>query len=56
MTLLQMLDAAERQNRSLLCVGLDQEPTPFLDRLKPRAAPPAPKPDNLRPEPLFSMA
>lgn len=29
-----MLDAAERQNRSLLCVGLDPEPTRFPGKLK----------------------
>ena len=34
MNFLQMLDAAERQNQSMLCVGLDPEPTRFPGRLK----------------------
>ena len=34
MTFLDMLSAAERQNDSLLCVGLDPEPTKFPDHLK----------------------
>ena len=34
MTFLDMLGAAERQNRSMLCVGLDPEPTKFPGRLK----------------------
>jgi orotidine-5'-phosphate decarboxylase len=34
MTFLDMLSAAERQNGSMLCVGLDPEPTKFPDRYK----------------------
>ena len=34
MTFLDMLRAAERQNDSLLCVGLDPEPTKFPDHIK----------------------
>ena len=34
MIFLQMLAAAERQNQSMLCVGLDPEPTRFPGRLK----------------------
>ena len=34
MTFIEQLRAAERQNRSLLCVGLDPEPTKFPARLK----------------------
>jgi len=34
MTFLDMLRAAERQNNSMLCVGLDPEPTKFPDRIK----------------------
>ena len=34
MTFIDQLRAAERQNRSLLCVGLDPEPTRFPARLK----------------------
>ncbi|RZI63757.1 orotidine-5'-phosphate decarboxylase [Variovorax guangxiensis] len=34
MTFIEQLRAAERQNRSLLCVGLDPEPTRFPGRLK----------------------
>ena len=34
MTFLDMLNAAERQNNSLLCVGLDPEPTKFPAGLK----------------------
>ena len=34
MTFLDMLGAAERQNRSMLCVGLDPEPAKFPGRLK----------------------
>jgi orotidine-5'-phosphate decarboxylase len=34
MTFIDQLRAAERQNRSLLCVGLDPEPTRFPGRLK----------------------
>ena len=34
MTFIEQLRAAERQNRSLLCVGLDPEPTRFPSRLK----------------------
>ena len=34
MTFIEQLRAAERQNRSLLCVGLDPEPTKFPSRLK----------------------
>jgi orotidine-5'-phosphate decarboxylase len=34
MTFLDKLRAAERQNGSLLCVGLDPEPTRFPDRLR----------------------
>ncbi len=34
MTFLDMLSAAERQNNSMLCVGLDPEPTKFPDHLK----------------------
>jgi orotidine-5'-phosphate decarboxylase len=34
MTFLEMLSAAERQNNSMLCVGLDPEPTKFPDRIK----------------------
>jgi orotidine-5'-phosphate decarboxylase len=34
MTFIEQLRAAERQNRSLLCVGLDPEPTRFPARLK----------------------
>jgi orotidine-5'-phosphate decarboxylase len=34
MTFLDMLSAAERQNNSMLCVGLDPEPTKFPDRIK----------------------
>ena len=34
MTFLDMLRAAERQNASMLCVGLDPEPTKFPDRIK----------------------
>jgi len=34
MTFIDMLCAAERQNLSMLCVGLDPEPTKFPDRIK----------------------
>jgi orotidine-5'-phosphate decarboxylase len=34
MTFLDMLARAERQNNSMLCVGLDPEPTKFPDRIK----------------------
>ncbi len=34
MTFLDMLSAAERQNNSMLCVGLDPEPTRFPTKLK----------------------
>ncbi len=34
MTFIDQLRAAERQNRSLLCVGLDPEPARFPDRLR----------------------
>jgi orotidine-5'-phosphate decarboxylase len=34
MTFLEMLAAAERRNRSMLCVGLDPEPARFPGRLK----------------------
>ena len=34
MTFLDMISAAERQNDSLLCVGLDPEPTKFPDHIK----------------------
>ena len=34
LTFLDMLGAAERQNASMLCVGLDPEPSRFPDRLK----------------------
>jgi orotidine-5'-phosphate decarboxylase len=34
MTFLEMLQRAERQNASMLCVGLDPEPTKFPDRIK----------------------
>ena len=34
LTFLDMLDAAGRQNESMLCVGLDPEPTRFPGRLK----------------------
>ncbi len=34
MTFLDMLKRAERQNNSMLCVGLDPEPTKFPDRIK----------------------
>jgi orotidine-5'-phosphate decarboxylase len=34
MTFLDMLSAAERQNATMLCVGLDPEPTKFPDRIK----------------------
>ncbi len=34
MTFIDMLRAAERQNNSMLCVGLDPEPTKFPDRIK----------------------
>lgn len=34
MTFLEMLQGAERQNVSMLCVGLDPEPTKFPDRIK----------------------
>ncbi|CAN5488648.1 orotidine-5'-phosphate decarboxylase [soil metagenome] len=34
MTFIEQLHAAERQNRSLLCVGLDPEPTKFPAHLK----------------------
>ena len=34
MTFLDMLRAAERQNASMLCVGLDPEPTKFPERIK----------------------
>ncbi len=34
MTFIDMLRAAERQNHSMLCVGLDPEPTKFPDRIK----------------------
>ena len=34
MTFLEMLDAAQRQNNSMLCVGLDPEPAKFPGRLK----------------------
>jgi len=34
MTFLDMLARAERQNASMLCVGLDPEPTKFPDRIK----------------------
>ena len=33
-TFLDMLSAAEQQNQSMLCVGLDPEPTRFPDKLK----------------------
>ena len=32
MTFIEMLGAAERQNQSLLCVGLDPEPAKFPDK------------------------
>jgi orotidine-5'-phosphate decarboxylase len=34
MTFIDMLRAAERQNHSMLCVGLDPEPTKFPDHIK----------------------
>jgi orotidine-5'-phosphate decarboxylase len=34
MTFLDMLSAAERQNNSMLCVGLDPEPAKFPDHIK----------------------
>ena len=34
MTFLDMLNAAEHQNTSMLCVGLDPEPTKFPDHIK----------------------
>ena len=34
MTFLEMLGAAERQNQSMLCVGLDPEPTKFPGKLR----------------------
>ena len=34
MTFLDMLGAAERQNQSLLCVGLDPEPARFPGKLR----------------------
>jgi hypothetical protein len=34
MTFLEMLGAAERQNHSMLCVGLDPEPNKFPGKLK----------------------
>jgi len=34
MTFLEMLGAAERQNQSMLCVGLDPDPLKFPDRYK----------------------
>jgi orotidine-5'-phosphate decarboxylase len=34
MTFLDMLEGAERQNNSMLCVGLDPEPTKFPDHIK----------------------
>jgi orotidine-5'-phosphate decarboxylase len=34
MTFLDMLSAAERQHNSMLCVGLDPEPTKFPDHIK----------------------
>ncbi|WP_310625131.1 orotidine-5'-phosphate decarboxylase [Limnohabitans sp.] len=34
MTFFDMLQRAERQNNSMLCVGLDPEPTKFPDRIK----------------------
>jgi orotidine-5'-phosphate decarboxylase len=34
MTFLDMLASAQRQNNSMLCVGLDPEPTKFPDRIK----------------------
>jgi orotidine-5'-phosphate decarboxylase len=34
MTFLDMLQRAERQNNSMLCVGLDPEPTKFPDHIK----------------------
>ena len=34
MTFLDMLRAAERQNNSMLCVGVDPEPTKFPDHIK----------------------
>ena len=34
MTFLDQLRAAERQNSSLLCVGLDPEPTKFPEKYK----------------------
>jgi orotidine-5'-phosphate decarboxylase len=34
MTFIDMLARAERQNNSMLCVGLDPEPTKFPDRIK----------------------
>ena len=34
MKFLDMLSAAERQNASMLCVGLDPEPTKFPDSIK----------------------
>ncbi|HEX2546195.1 MAG TPA: orotidine-5'-phosphate decarboxylase [Ramlibacter sp.] len=37
MTFLQMLQAAQRSNRSMLCVGLDPEPTRFPADLKDKA-------------------
>jgi orotidine-5'-phosphate decarboxylase len=37
MTFLDMLGAAARQNASMLCVGLDPEPSRFPDRLKGNA-------------------
>ena len=33
-TFIEMLGAAERQNQSLLCVGLDPEPAKFPDKYK----------------------
>lgn len=37
MTFLEMLRAAERENQSMLCVGLDPEPTRFPGTMKGRA-------------------
>ena len=34
MTFLEMLGAAERQNQSMLCVGLDPDPAKFPGKLK----------------------
>jgi len=38
MTFLQMLQAAQQRNRSMLCVGLDPEPTRFPEAMKGDAA------------------